>query len=692
MTDAIAIPGYNVVRQLGRGGMAAVYLAIQQSFEREVALKVMSPLLNSDPSFTTRFMREARIVAHIHHASIVPVFDVGEHQPHHYLSMEYLPGGDLKQRIMKGQCDAALAVGVCMAVSSALDLAHRKGFVHRDVKPENILFREDGTPVLTDFGIARAIDTGTSLTVAGMLVGTPSYMSPEQVKGLELDGRSDLYSLGIVMYEMLTGVVPFRADSTLSVALKHLTESLPPLPTRHAAYQALLDGLTAKERDERFATGGEVIQALRHIGDAQVVREQTLIRSRLGMEMDAYASMPTQNLAAWVPKKPRFDRRLVSWMSAAAAAVTSSAARAFQLLKQLRLPKLPQIPRLPQLPRFDRRWLPWAGAAAAVIVLSGVAFLLRGNGQQAGPTSVPVVAAQNPSTTSAMSSTDANANIAAATPSAVEAPAEQIASEPEATAAEPADTQETSENAAFKQRVAELIERNKRLAEQRRQREAKALAQEEEIRDLLAKARSEYEHGFLFEPAGANAADHYRAILKLQPQNSEALAGVQRICEVLVAEATRAEVVGNVESTRQLIGQISSLQPGHPALVGLQAGLTQMEAAPVAPTRRQQAGMGKAASYIAKANEYLSRTPMNLRWADAATDEYDRASTVAPLAPGLPYLKDRIIAAYAAAAQTELDGKEVKRALRVISYARERKWLSPELEQLESRIKAAAQP
>jgi len=159
MTDTISIPGYRILRKLGQGGMATVYLAVQESLEREVALKVMSPLLNTDPSFATRFKREARIVAHMNHASIVPVFEVGEHQAHHYLTMEYLPGGDLKRRILRGGRNATLAFNVCMALSGALDLAHRKGFVHRDIKPENILFREDGAPVLTDFGIARALIT-----------------------------------------------------------------------------------------------------------------------------------------------------------------------------------------------------------------------------------------------------------------------------------------------------------------------------------------------------------------------------------------------------------------------------------------------------------------------------------------------------------------------------------------------------
>src|SRR5262249_9724492 len=150
------------------------------------------------------------------------------------------------------------------------------GFVHRDIKPENILFREDGTAVLTDFGIARAIDAGTSLTVAGTLVGTPSYMSPEQVKGLELNGRSDLYSLGIVFYEMLTGDVPFHADSSSSVAMKQLAEPIPKLPPALAPYQAFLDRLTAKEPGARFATGGEVIQALQKIGELNVAHTEVL--------------------------------------------------------------------------------------------------------------------------------------------------------------------------------------------------------------------------------------------------------------------------------------------------------------------------------------------------------------------------------------------------------------------------------
>lgn len=648
MSEAIAIPGYSIERKLGRGGMAAVYLAIQQSFEREVALKVMSPVLNSDPSFTTRFMREARIVAHMHHASIVPVFDVGEHQPHHYLSMEYLSGGDLKQKILQGRCDVQFAAEVCIAVSSALDLAHRKGFVHRDVKPENILFREDGTPVLTDFGIARAIDTGTSLTMAGMLVGTPSYMSPEQVKGLELDGRSDIYSLGIVFYEMLTGGVPFRADSTLSVALKHLTEPLPKLPPELAHFQPVLARMTAKERDARYASGTDVIQALRQI--IEVSPDQTLVRS--------ISELGLKRVSTVVQKKPE--------------------------------------PKVSKPIQLDPRWLPWAGVAMGIIVLIA-AFTLGGNDKPAAPEK-PAAVAQNPVTNLRPASSNTPANAPLAAPAVQpEAAAQQTAKAPEMTTSDSTELQENDPK--FQARIAQLMERNKKLAEQKRLREEreaaklqaqqqKELEQKEQIEKLLAQAKRDYALGFMVEPEGTSAADRYREILRMQPQNADALAGMQRIGDVLAAEATHAASTGNVNSTGRLIALLRSVQPKHPQMEPLLASLSQMETEPVSLTRRQQENLDRAARYITKAHEFLIRRPMNLRVADAATDQYDRATQATPLAPGLPFLKERIIAEYAVAVRTELAEKEKKRALKIISNARERGWLSAELEQLENQINA----
>ncbi|HAU15716.1 MAG TPA: serine/threonine protein kinase, partial [Gammaproteobacteria bacterium] len=187
----VVIPGYEIVKEIGKGGMATVYVAVQNSFDRQVALKIMARHLTGDDVFSERFFREARIIASLNHRNIVPVFDVGRAGDHHYLSMEYLPGGDLKQRLKQGM-RADEALHVIYEIAMALSYAHSKSYIHRDIKPENILFREDNTVVLTDFGIAKALDTSDcNMTSTGMIVGSPHYMSPEQALARDIDTRSD---------------------------------------------------------------------------------------------------------------------------------------------------------------------------------------------------------------------------------------------------------------------------------------------------------------------------------------------------------------------------------------------------------------------------------------------------------------------------------------------------------------------
>jgi len=255
------IPGFRTIRTLGRGGMAQVYLALQESIDREVAIKVMLSALNIDDSFSERFLREARISAKLSHPNIVSVYDVGVADGMHYLAMEYLPGGDLKDRIRKGLA-VKDALRIMREIAGALDFAHHKGFVHRDIKPENILFSQTGAAVLSDFGIARAADGGTHLTATGSIVGTPHYMSPEQAQGKPVDGRSDLYSLGIVFYQTLTGKIPYEGDSALSIGIKHIRDPIPELPQGLAAYQPFLERLLAKDPDARWQSGADVVRAL----------------------------------------------------------------------------------------------------------------------------------------------------------------------------------------------------------------------------------------------------------------------------------------------------------------------------------------------------------------------------------------------------------------------------------------------
>jgi serine/threonine-protein kinase PpkA len=252
------IPGYRIIRKINHGGMSTVYLAIQESMGRVVALKVMSPALNGDPTFSERFQREANIVGQLSHPNIVSIYDIGRHNKLNYIAMDYLPGGSIHDKMLGG-FSANDALEILREMASALDHAHDKGYIHRDIKPENILFRDGGSAVLTDFGVALARNNGGRSTHAGTVVGTPHYMSPEQTRGKLSDGRSDLYSLGVVFYEMLTGAVPYQGDEAVAIALKHLASPLPKLPPQHRRYQEILDKLLDKEPDKRYQTGRDLV-------------------------------------------------------------------------------------------------------------------------------------------------------------------------------------------------------------------------------------------------------------------------------------------------------------------------------------------------------------------------------------------------------------------------------------------------
>ncbi|MCP2050235.1 UNVERIFIED_ORG: serine/threonine-protein kinase PpkA [Pseudomonas fluorescens] len=257
----IVIPGYDIEGEIGEGAMASVYLATQRSLERKVALKVMAAALAADPSFCERFLREGKTLARLSHPHTVTIHDIGNVGELYYMAMEYLPNGTLKERIAAGLTPEQ-GLTLIRQIASALGYAHAQGLVHRDVKPANILFRADGTAVLSDFGIAKSLDDRTQFTQAGFAVGTPSYMSPEQARGQEIDGRADLYALGVVLYEILVGKLPYNGTDALSTALAHLTEPLPELPVHHGRYQDVLRKLLAKDPAERFPDAAALLRAL----------------------------------------------------------------------------------------------------------------------------------------------------------------------------------------------------------------------------------------------------------------------------------------------------------------------------------------------------------------------------------------------------------------------------------------------
>ena len=282
---------YRILSLLGRGGMADVYRAEDERLGREVALKALPPEFARDPERIERFEREVRAAARLNHPNIVTVHEFGQGEGLHFYTMTLMPGGDLKARIRANPngMPPAEARAVAAAVARALGYAHRRGYVHRDVKPENILFDEEGTPQLTDFGIARAMESGTRMTATGMSIGSPHYMSPEQAQGLKVDGRSDLYSLGVVLYEMLTGRLPFEAGNTLAVALAHLNDPVPDLPAALAGWQPVLDRLLAKAPEDRYGSAAELAKVLSAEASPPMSAKRVV---PLGWEEELFSALP----------------------------------------------------------------------------------------------------------------------------------------------------------------------------------------------------------------------------------------------------------------------------------------------------------------------------------------------------------------------------------------------------------------
>ena len=222
------VGAYRVVEQLGEGGMATVYKAFQPALERMVALKVLPDFFAGKPDFRDRFRREAKAVAQLRHSNIPVVFDYGQEGSVAYIASELIEGGTLAQRLRGAPLSLGEAVRWLTPIAAALDYAHSRGVLHRDIKPSNILVGLDGTPYLSDFGLARMVGGETErLTATGMVLGTPEYMSPEQCVGAELSNAADIYSLSVIAYEMLTGRVPFRAATPVAVIMAQVHDPLP---------------------------------------------------------------------------------------------------------------------------------------------------------------------------------------------------------------------------------------------------------------------------------------------------------------------------------------------------------------------------------------------------------------------------------------------------------------------------------
>ncbi|MBC8508080.1 MAG: protein kinase [Anaerolineales bacterium] len=275
---------YQITERLGRGGMAEVYKAYHPQLERYAAVKVLHGFLAEGQDFQARFQREAKAIAALRHPNIVQIYDIDTDEDNYYMVMEFVDGGTLKDRLIQASGPLAIKemAHIFRETASALDYAHLQGVLHRDVKPANVLLSESGRVVLTDFGIARIV-SDTQFTVTGTLVGTPAYMSPEQGKGMGIASPSDIYSLGIILYEMVTGKVPFDADTPLAVIHKHINEPLPSPRTIREDIPRVLEAVIvkalAKEPEDRYQSAAEMIDAAENafLDLAKVTMAETMV-------------------------------------------------------------------------------------------------------------------------------------------------------------------------------------------------------------------------------------------------------------------------------------------------------------------------------------------------------------------------------------------------------------------------------
>ncbi len=396
---------YEIRAEIGRGGMATVYHAYDPRFEREVAIKVLPREMLHDMQFRTRFEREAKTIAMLEHPAIVPVYDFGEEEGQPYFVMRYMTGGSLSDRMKKGPMSVSEAAQIMTHIAPGLDEAHAKRIIHRDMKPGNILFDQFNEPYVSDFGIAKLSESQTNVT-GSAIIGTPAYMSPEQAQGENVDGRSDIYALGVILFEMLSGQQPYHGDTPMSVVVKQITEPVPHIldvkPDLPADIEIIIDKAMAKDRNARFQDVKSLANALNAVARGE--------RLSLGtFDATVVAS----------PKTVASTQTVVSTKRPAQPApgtVIAKKAPIPQVVEHAQAVERAQVVEQAQVPAMPRRKIGlWVGLGAGALILVVAAVIGIGSLRN----KIPSLAAAIPTQTQSVLPTEPTQTIAA--PSVTEA-------------------------------------------------------------------------------------------------------------------------------------------------------------------------------------------------------------------------------------------------------------------------------
>lgn len=526
MSDsALQIPGYTLHGPLGQGGMAEVHLATQQSLQRKVAIKILSR--SEDQEFIQRFIKEGHLVASLHHPSIITIYDIDQlADGRHYLAMEYLPGGDLAQH--KGEVFAPeRALAIVRQIASGLAVVHDKGLVHRDVKPANILFRSDGTAVLTDFGVAKDLDLDSELTQFGIAVGSPAYSSPEQAQCQPLDARSDIYSLGVILLEMLSGTNPFRGSNYTQTVMNHVQMAPPLLPTPLAACQGLLVRMLAKDPEQRFPDCRALLAALDKI--EFVDPDETRIGPAVGLSASRVDTSP----AAVAEQSARPRKALLPVLLTVLALVVTLTAGGLYWRQKMQIDAL--LVQAEQ--RLAEGQLVDPAQDNAEHYFREVLRLDEGN----------------------QVALEGLERVTAARIAGLLSVGEQRLSEGQLL--EPA---QDSADYYFREALALDPQHPGALDGLRRLQEARIAAH-------LARAEQSIAEQRLLQPEGDNAVHYYRQVLEWAPGNQAALDGLQRVAMLYRDLAKAAYRRGNFPEALDVIERGLEVQPDHAELLAMRA-------------------------------------------------------------------------------------------------------------------------